>query len=68
MQIDTVRIRFDRKTGAELARETVASIDVSRDELADRVVRAITGRSPDSVARAIRDELSMASDVTRPGA
>jgi hypothetical protein len=58
MQMQTVRIRVDRRTGKEIARAVVNTFDMPDDEYADNVVRAITGRSTAEAGRAIREELA----------
>jgi len=65
MQMQTMRIRVDRRTGKEIARAVVNTFDMPDDEYADNVVRAITGRSTADVARAIREELAREHDPTR---
>ena len=50
MNVATLRIRCDRKTGAELDRQILNIEEMSQEGYAALLVRAMTGQSPQAAA------------------
>ena len=54
MRVQTMRFRFDRKSGTELSRTVLDESETGEDKLGEMVACAVTGKSLDEIVRELK--------------